>query len=102
MVPALTVQPLVENAVKYGVGKKPGGGKVTIATMETPSAYVVTVRDDGVGYDPMGTQDDGRTHIGINNVRSRLASMCGGALSIETAPGMGTTATVRIPKEKLR
>jgi two-component system, LytTR family, sensor kinase len=102
MLPALTVQPLVENAVKYGVGKKPCGGTVTIATMEKPDAYVITVRDDGVGYDPMETQDDGRTHIGIDNVRSRLAFMCGGTLRIETAPGMGTTATVRIPKEEQR
>ncbi len=94
MLPALTVQPLVENAVKYGVGKKPGGGTVTIATTEMPDAYVITVSDDGIGYDPTVTQDDGRTHIGIDNVRSRLASMCGGALSIETTMG------VRYPQRK--
>lgn len=99
MLPALTVQPLVENAVEYGVGKKPGGGTVTVSTKETPNAYIITVKDDGVGYDPMEIQDDGRTHTGIDNVRSRLTSMCGGVLTIETAPGLGTTATVCIPKE---
>ena len=99
MLPALTVQPLVENAVKYGVGKKPGGGTVTISTKELPDRYTVTVQDDGVGYDPNKTQDDGRTHIGIDNVRSRLSSMCGGELSIESTPGQGTTAVITIPKE---
>ena len=102
MLPSLTIQPLVENAVKYGVGKKPGGGTVTISTTETAKDYVITVHDDGVGYDPTETQDDGRTHIGIDNVRSRLGSMCQGTLNIETTPGIGTTATVRIPKEGQR
>ena len=98
MLPALTVQPLVENAVKYGVGKKPGGGTVCIKTREYADHIEVTVSDDGVGYDPNATQDDGRTHIGIDNVRSRLGVMCAGTLDIESRPGSGTVATIRLPK----
>lgn len=100
LLPALTVQPLVENAVKYGVGKKPGGGTVTISAREEATCFSITVTDDGVGYDPQQTQHDGRTHIGIDNVRARLASMVGGTLTIESEKGRGTSATIQLPKEK--
>ncbi len=100
LLPTLTVQPLVENAVKYGVGKKEGGGTVTIATRENEQFFTVTVIDDGVGYDLMATQYDGSTHVGIENVRSRLAAMMGGKLKIESIKGVGTVATIQIPKEK--
>lgn len=102
LIPALTVQPLVENAVKYGVGKKVGGGTVTISSAEYPDRFEVAVSDDGVGYDPSVVQDDGRSHIGIDNVRSRLASMMGGRLNITSQQGAGTTATIIIPKEDMR
>jgi signal transduction histidine kinase len=122
MIPALTVQPLVENAVKYGVGKKAGGGTVVIATAEkkhdaalsrdqlsyhasqsqseTRSAYVITVTDDGNGYDPEVRQEDGRTHIGIDNVRARLKAMCNADLTIVSVPGKGTVATITVPAQK--
>lgn len=100
LLPSLTVQPLVENAVKYGVGKKPEGGTVTIAARELADCYQITVSDDGVGYDPSETQNDGRTHIGIENVRTRLASMVGGTLTIESAKNQGTVAVIQVPKEK--
>lgn len=98
LLPALTVQPLVENAVKYGVGKKPGGGTVTISTREQEDGYLITVADDGIGYDPAKSKNDGRTHIGIDNVRSRLAAMVGGHLTIESKVGEGTLAIIQIPK----
>ena len=99
LLPTLTVQPLVENAVKYGLGKKDGGGTVTIATREEEQFFTVTVADDGVGYDPTVTQHDGRTHIGIDNVRTRLSAMVDGTLIIESKKGVGTIATIKIPKE---
>lgn len=98
LVPVLTVQPLVENAVKHGIGKRIEGGTVTITAEETPEAYVVTVTDDGVGFDPAVPPDDGRRHVGLDNIRSRLQSMCGGELTMESAPGQGTTAVIRIPR----
>lgn len=58
----------------------------------------MTIRDDGVGFDPDSPQQDGREHVGIENVRSRLAAQCGGSLVIGSRPGMGTVAQVRIPK----
>lgn len=95
--PALTLQPLVENAVKHGVSKRDKGGTVKISTEETPDSYRVTVSDDGVGFGPQASQD-GKAHIGIENVRHRLRSMCGGSLTVESTPGKGTTAIMTIPK----
>ena len=97
--PVLTVQPLVENAVKHGVTKKRGGGVVTLATRAETDGYVITVTDTGVGFDPEHYMDDGKTHIGIQNVRLRLKDMAGGRLKITSVPGVGTTAVIRIPKK---
>jgi LytS/YehU family sensor histidine kinase len=96
--PVLTVQPIVENAVKHGTSKKRGGGKVLIATGEEADNYVITVSDTGCGFDPSKPKDDGKRHVGIENVRQRLTNMCGGSLTIASEVGVGTTAVIRIPK----
>jgi len=100
--PALTMQPIVENAVKHGIGKKEGGGTITIATKKTESGYQVIIQDDGAGFDSGKSADDGEPHIGINNVRLRLSAQCGGSLEIEGKPGMGTTAKIIVPKTESR
>ena len=97
-IPSLTIQPLVENAVKHGVGKAPNGGTVVIGTREKEDCYEVIVADDGVGFDVNQQAEDGKTHIGIANVRSRLWEMSRATLDISSEPGKGTTATVTIPK----
>lgn len=97
-IPPLTLQPIVENAVRHGVLKREEGGTVTIRTEETESAYLVTVADDGLGFQA-GPKED-RPHIGIENVRGRLAALCHASLNIESVPGMGTTVTISIPKEE--
>ena len=91
--PPLTVQPLVENAVRHGVKPKPEGGTVTIASGETAEGWTVTVADDGVGF---GSGAAEHRSVGMENVRTRLEA-CGGTLKIETGEG-GTVATVFIPK----
>lgn len=96
--PVLTVQPLVENAVKHGTSKKRGGGRVVISTAEDGENYVITVKDTGCGFDPSVPKNDGKSHVGIENVRQRLFNMCGGSLSIESEVGKGTLATIIIPK----
>ncbi|MGN0442640.1 MAG: sensor histidine kinase [Acutalibacteraceae bacterium] len=100
MIPSLTVQPLVENAVKHGVGMLEDGGTVTIATREYDNRFEVIVSDDGVGFDPAKVGNDGRTHVGMENVRNRLKSMCNAVLNIESKVGAGTKATITIPKEE--
>ena len=96
--PALTLQPIVENAVKHGIGKKEGGGTVTICTDETEREFLVTVSDNGAGFEQDKIMDDGEQHVGLNNVRFRLSVQCGGSLEIVSMPGAGTTVTIIIPK----
>ncbi|MBQ8084980.1 MAG: histidine kinase [Lachnospiraceae bacterium] len=99
--PALSVQPLVENAVKHGIRVSEEGGRVVISTRETPKAYEISVFDNGGGYNPhYRTGDkDGRTHVGLSNTRERLKMMCGGTLNISSRDGEGTRVTIKIPKE---
>lgn len=100
VLPQLSIQPLVENAVKHGVGMKKKGGTVTIATNETDEYYEVIISDDGVGFDTEQKKDDGRSHVGMENTRKRLKDMCGADVIITSVVGEGTVATVMLPKEE--
>lgn len=105
MIPALTVQPLVENAIKHGLMGLESGGCVEISTYETETAYCVCVKDDGVGFEPSALEkgsEDGRKHVGIKNIRGRIEAMCGGKLIITSVPGEGTVALIEIPKEEAK
>ena len=101
-VPVLTVQPIVENAVKHGTSKKRGGGRVVISTEENAENYIIKVLDTGLGFDPSVPKNDGKSHVGIENVRQRLSNMCEGSLTIESELGVGTLATIRIPKGEIK
>ena len=96
--PVLTVQPIVENAVKHGISKKRGGGVVRISTEEDRESYIIKVFDSGCGFDPTQPKNDGKRHIGIENVRQRLSNVCAGTLTIESEVGKGTLATIKVPK----
>lgn len=97
-VPPLTIQPIVENAIKHGVLKKLEGGTVTIAARETAEAYVVTIRDDGVGFDPAAMDSTG-SHVGLRNIQYRIENTCRGKVSIDSRADAGTAVTVAFPKE---
>lgn len=98
-VPTLSIQPIVENAIKHGVTKKPEGGTVRISTASDDKDYIVTVKDDGVGFDPSAIEeDDGRSHVGIQNIRYRFENMMHATVSIESEKGVGTCVIIRIPK----
>ena len=99
--PLLTVQPLVENAIKHGTSKKEGVSQLYITTAESDAFYEIRIRDTGVGFDAEHLPCDGHTHVGIRNVRQRLESLCGGTLTIESTLGVGTTALVKIPKAEV-
>ena len=90
----------MENAVKHGVGMKENGGKVTIATRKTDDAYEVIISDDGVGFDVNQVKNDGRSHIGMENIRRRLKDMVNAEVEITSIIGEGTTAKIIIPIEK--
>ena len=99
-VPALTIQPLVENAVKHGIcASADGTGTLTLKTWEEEKCFKISVSDDGAGFDVNKKPDDGREHIGLDNVRKRLLSMSNATMKIESEIGKGTTITVTVPKE---
>ena len=99
-VPALSVQTIVENAVRHGIGKQPGGGTVTVHVSEDIHVYRIEVSDDGVGFNADETSYE--DHVGIQNTRARLASMCNGTLDVQSIPNVGTTVIICIPKERTR
>ena len=98
MLPALTIQPIVENAIKHGLMKLTQGGSIRVTSWETPTHYCVSVVDDGVGFDTNILLDE-RKHIGLRNIRGRLESMVGGKLEVESTIGKGTKVCITIPKE---
>lgn len=95
--PALTIQPLVENAVKWGVCQDEEGGMVKLSTRETPLGVEVIVSDDGVGFDPEHLPQDGKDHLGLRLVRDRLKMVCGATLTVESKIGQGTVVRVFLP-----
>ena len=96
-IPALTVQPIVENAIKHGLMKLPKGGTIRVVSYETDANYHISVIDDGVGFDTSALQDD-RKHVGLRNIRERLKVMVNGTLAIESREGEGTKVHITIPK----
>ena len=96
MIPALTIQPLVENAIRHGV-RSLKNGLVTVSTVREPGAHRITVRDNGVGFDPKETDSTEGTHVGIRNVKERVEQMCGGRLVLQSETGKGTSVTIWIP-----
>ena len=96
--PALTIQPIVENAVKHGLMKLQKGGTIRVMSYETDTHYCVSVEDDGVGFDTSILRDE-REHVGIRNIRGRLKAMVDGTLEIESTQGVGTKVLITIPKE---
>lgn len=97
-VPPLSLQPLVENAIKHGILKKIEGGTLLFKTYETSNAYVVEVIDDGVGFNINNIDFSKNQHIGINNIRQRLKTMCNASLEITSEIDKGTKVVVTFYK----
>ncbi len=97
--PALTVQPLVENAIRHGVRIR-DKGLVNVRTEKKNNAHVITITDNGRGFDVKSIETADETHIGIRNVRERVEKLAGGKLTIESDPERGTTVTITIPAGK--
>lgn len=115
MIPALTVQPLVENAIKHGFGDANSAITICVKSEEEEEYYLVTVKDDGAGFDvkdflasqaekkvmeeQVGGMLSEKVHVGLKNVKNRLETMCAGKLEVRSWPGKGTTVRVKIPKK---
>ena len=94
MLPALSVQPLVENAIRHGL-REMRDGRVVISSKNEDGVHVISVTDNGVGFQPPAP-DDNRRHVGIENVRRRLTMMSSASLEIQSCEGGGTKAEIRI------
>ena len=97
-IPPLTLQPIVENAVKHGMSSSNDPIHISVVTRQTDRAVEILVEDDGVGFDPAGNTDENDPHIALNNIRERLKIMCRGSLTISPRDGGGTSVKITIPK----
>lgn len=98
-VPALTIQPLVENAIRYGVRNR-AHGVVEVTTQKTDDSYVIIISDNGTGFDAEALKTADSSHIGIRNVKERIEKMCHGTLEIDSRINEGTTITITIPRRE--
>ncbi len=104
LLPSFAVQTLVENAIQHGIRENKGGrGTLQIRCFRDHEAYVTEVEDDGAGFrEEKEDSVNGRSHVGLSNLRKRLELMCDGRLEIRNEPGKGTLARIRIPVTKNR
>ncbi len=100
LLPTLTLQPIVENAVKYGIRGKEDGGTVKISTKRTDNGVDVIIEDDGVGFDANASSEDKRSHVGIRNVSDRLEIVGHATMDIRSTVGVGTRVTIHVGREK--
>ena len=95
MLPAFCVEPLVENAIRYGVGTYEKGGLVQIMVRDEPDCIQIEVKDDGSGGNRLTDAQEGRKSIGLENVRLRLKALDMGELSVSQDES-GTSAVIRL------
>ena len=98
MLPPLTVQPLVENAIRHGIRTRESGGTVVVSSRRTGEGIEVSVSDDGHGFSSATERQEQRSRVGIANVRERIERQCDGSLVVRSTPE-GTTVVLTIPKK---
>lgn len=97
--PQLTIQPLIENAVKHGICKKKNGGKVVIYTRRMDKYIEIGVIDNGVGFDSNTPLSNEKSHIGLTNIIYRVENMCNGKVEVKSKINEGTQIIIKIPLE---
>ncbi len=101
-IPRLCLQPLVENAIRHGIGKKSGAGNVWLTIEPEPNYVRFFIKDDGVGMerekiDRLLTQTQDSRSIGISNINRRIKRHYGECLELISEPGKGTQVSFRVP-----
>lgn len=103
-IPPLSIQPLVENAIRHGILKRIKGGKICVQITDYKDYYKVSISDDGVGMSQdkveqvLNEHPENMKGIGIANTNQRLKKLYGKGLSIKSVPGQGTTVSFQVPK----
>ena len=99
--PALSIQTIIENSVKYGIGEKEEGITICLKVVKEDQWIVIEISDDGIGFDVNSlenskSEEDNELHVGLKNVKERVGRMMGGEVSIESRIGYGTVVTIRL------
>jgi len=111
LLPPLSIQPLVENAVRHGVLRRPEGGTVRIRIQDLGDMAEISIEDDGVGLEPEGASQpphrDGQVGgrpagVGLANTDRRLKQIYGKGLLVRSRSGEGTTVSFVVPKQPSR
>ena len=105
MIPPLSIQPLVENAVKHGLMSRNEGGTVTLSILRREDQVEIQVKDDGVGMTAEQLQQIlvesapavSQMSVGLRNIDRRLKQLFHAGLLLESAPGRGTAARFFVP-----
>ena len=106
MVPRLSIEPIVENAVCHGLEPKEDSGHISIHISFGESVLCVLVEDDGVGFDSNKVREEGsargHSHVGLWNTERMIHNLCGKeyGLEIESEVGAGTKVKVLLPVRK--
>ncbi len=100
LIPPLTIQPIAENAIKHGINQRVDGGTLKISTKENEKEILVLIEDNGVGFDINEQKNDGRSHIGMKNIETRLKEMLNAQVEFDSTINVGTKVTITIPKEE--
>ncbi|MGN7360622.1 hybrid sensor histidine kinase/response regulator [Paenibacillus sp. SAF-054] len=106
LIPPLSIQPVVENAVRHGLMQREAGGCVTIRIQEEQDKICITVTDNGVGMDPERAEqllaaDRPESGVGLRNIHTRLLTLYGKGLNMDSSPGRGTTVSFEVPKGRI-
>ncbi len=106
LIPPLSIQPVVENAVRHGLMQREAGGCVTIRIQEERDKICITVADNGVGMDPERAEqllaaDRPESGVGLRNIHTRLLTLYGKGLNMDSSPGGGTTVSFEVPKGRI-
>jgi two-component sensor histidine kinase len=98
-IPALTLQPLLENAIRHGIAPRARGGTILLAVRRAGPVLEIVVEDDGVGAEEPPA--DGSSGVGLSTVRRRIQSRYDGVgrFEVTTRPGAGFRVDVRLPVE---
>ena len=95
-IPPLTVQPLVENAIRHGV-RSCTEGIVRVSAYRENDTHLIVIEDNGIGFETQPAEAADGKHIGLSNVRERVERMCSGSMEIDSRLGEGTRIVLKFP-----
>ncbi len=100
VVPSMILQPLVENSIKHGLGRKLGEGRIVLRATRGHGFVAIEVQDNGVGLPQTRMEEESESGIGLRNVNERLRVIYGAPyqLRLTSQPGQGTRARIEIPE----